>query len=73
MTKLLKQAFNKVSSLPLAEQNAFAERILAELQADERWDKTFEETADTLALLVAEAEEEYDRGETEPLDIERLA
>ena len=73
MTKLLKQAFDQVSSLPPAEQNAFAERILHELRMDAQWDKTLEESADALAQLAADALDQHERGETALLDIKRLA
>jgi len=73
MTELLKQAFDKMSNLPPAEQNAFAERILHELRMDARWNKTLDESADTLAQLAADALGRHERGESEPLDLHRLA
>jgi len=73
MTKLLKKAFDKMSSLSPAEQNAFAERILHELRMDARWDKTLDESADALEQLAADALDRHERGETDPLDIRRLA
>jgi len=73
MTKLLKKAFDKMSSLSPAEQNAFAERILHELRMDARWDKTLDESADALEQLAADALDRHERGKTDPLDIRRLA
>lgn len=72
MTDLLEQAFQQARKLPVAEQNAFAERVLAELRADERWDKLFDESIDVLEKLAAEARAMRERRETIPLDIERL-
>lgn len=37
MTKLLQQAFAEAERLPSAEQDAFAEWMLEELRAEERW------------------------------------
>jgi len=73
MTELLKQAFAEASNLPPAEQNAFAKRILHELRMDAKWDKTLDESTDALAQLAADALALHERGETEPLDIRRLA
>jgi len=73
MTELLKQAFAAASSLPPAEQNAFAQRILHELRMDAKWDKTLDESTDALAQLAADALDQHQRGETEALDIRRLA
>lgn len=73
MTELLKQAFDKVSSLPPAEQNAFAARILHELRMDARWNKTFDESTDALERLAADALDRHERGESESLDLHRLA
>jgi len=73
MTELVKQAFAEVSNLPPAEQNAFARRILHELRMDAKWDKAPVESTDALAQLAADALDRHARGETEALDIERLA
>src|SRR5687768_5464673 len=38
MTELLKKAFEQASKLPPKEQDAFAALVLAELEADAKWD-----------------------------------
>jgi len=47
--------------------------ILHEMRMDAKWDKTLDESTDALAQLAADALDRHERGETEPLDIERLA
>lgn len=73
MTELLKQAFAEASNLPPVEQDAFAARILHELRMDARWDKTLDESTDALVRLAADALDRHERGESELLDIRRLA
>lgn len=73
MTELLEQAFAEASNLPPAEQDAFAARILHELRMDAKWDKTLDESTDALAQLATDVLDRHERGETEPLDIKRLA
>lgn len=73
MTELLKQAFAEASHLPPVEQDAFAARILHELRMDARWDKTLDESTDALARLAADALDRHERGESDPLDLNRLA
>lgn len=72
MTELLKQAFAEASSLPPAEQDAFAARILHELRMDARWDKTLAESTDALKRLAADALDRHERGESESLALNRL-
>ncbi len=67
MTKLLGKAFAKVAELPEAEQDKFAEWILAELESDRKWDAAFVRSQDLLARLADEALEEDRQGKTQPL------
>ena len=59
MTELLEQAFAEAAKLPPAEQDALAMWVLAELRAEERWDRAFAASADTLAQLADEALAEH--------------
>lgn len=72
MTKLLEKAFKKAEALPEMEQNALARRLLLELEAEKRWEKTFAESEDVLDKLADEALEARRRGKTKPLDMSKL-
>lgn len=72
MTTLLQQAFDEAAKLPQAEQDLLASRLLAELTAEDDFDRTIAGSADKLARLAAEALAEHRAGLTEELDPERL-
>jgi sulfite reductase beta subunit-like hemoprotein len=72
MTKLLEQAFAEATKLPAAEQELLASRLLAELAAENDFDRAIVASADKLAGLAAEALAEHRAGLTEELDPERL-
>lgn len=64
MTKLLEQAFSKVSKLSEQDQDAIAEIVLAELASEERWDELFASSQDLLSELAEEALAEHAAGKT---------
>ncbi len=68
MTKLLKEVLAKLSKLPPERQDELAAGLLAEMEDEARWDKSFAESQDVLAKLADEALEEFRRGETRPLE-----
>jgi len=72
MTKLLEKAFEEASKLPELEQNALAKRLLDELVAEKKWEKTFAGSEDILSSLADEAIGEHRQGRTKPLDIDSL-
>ncbi len=72
MTKLLEQAFKKASKLPEVEQNAFAKWLLGELEAEKEWEKRFAGSEDVLDRLADEALEAHSKGESKPMDFNRL-
>jgi len=72
MTRLLKEAFARVSELPAATQDELARWLLSELKSERRWSKLFDESKDALARLAEEALAEHKRGETQELDPEKL-
>ena len=72
MTELLKKAFERASKLPPKEQDAFAALVLAEIEAEGRWDKAFAGSQGTLESLADEARSELKAGRTEPLDPDTL-
>jgi hypothetical protein len=72
MTELLRKAFEQAAKLPPSEQDAFAALVLAELEADARWDGAFGESLEELGALADEARSEFSAGRTEPLDPDKL-
>ncbi len=68
MTELLKDVLAKLAKLPAQRQNEIAALLLAELEADERWDELFAKSQDKLEVLADEALDEYARGKTRPFD-----
>jgi hypothetical protein len=72
MTKLLQEAFAEASKLSAAEQDLLASRLLAELAAEDEFDKTIARSAQKLARLAEEALAEHRAGQRQELDPERL-
>jgi hypothetical protein len=72
MTTLLQQAFDAAAKLPAAEQDVLAARLLAELAAEDDFDRAIQASGEKLVSLAAAALAEYRAGQTEPLDPERL-
>ncbi len=68
MTKLLKEVLAKLSKLSPERQDELAAWLLAEMEDEARWDKSFVESQDALEKLADEALEEHKRGETRPLE-----
>ncbi len=68
MTKLLKELIDKLSRLSPERQDELAAWLLAEMEDEARWDKSFAESQDALEKLADEALEEHKRGETRPLE-----
>lgn len=72
MTTLLQQAFAEAAKLPQAEQDLLATRLLAELAAEDDFDRALARTSDKFASLAQEALAEHRAGLTEKLDPEQL-
>jgi len=68
MSTLLKQALERVGSLPPDEQDAIAAQILTSLEDESAWRRRFAERRDVIRRLAREALEDDERGETLPLD-----
>ena len=66
MTKRLQQAFEAASELPAEDQDSLAEAILAELEDEQRWAKSFASRPDVLERLAEEALDEHRAGQTKP-------
>lgn len=67
MTKLLEKAFTEASRLPSATQNIIAQRLLEDIDAEEKWDDTFAATQNELFYLADEAIADFQNGKTKPL------
>ena len=72
MTTLLQQAFAEAAKLPTDEQDLLASRLLAELAAEDEFDRAIARSSEKLAYLAAEALAEHRAGQTKELDLERL-
>jgi hypothetical protein len=72
MTSLLQQAFALAANLPQAEQDVLASRLLAELAAEDDFDRDIARSSGKLVGLAREALAEHRSGQTEELDPERL-
>ncbi len=68
MTTLLKDVIAKLAKLPEDRQNELASFLLAEMEADDRWDELFAKSQDKLEAMADEALEEHARGDTRPCD-----
>ncbi len=72
MTTLLERAFAEAAKRPVAEQELLASRLLAELAAEDDFDRAIAGSTDKLALLAKEALAELRAGQTEELDPDHL-
>ena len=72
MTTLLERAFVEAGKLSSAEQDLLASRLLAELGAEDEFDRVIAASADKLAVLAKEALAEHREGLTQELDPDKL-
>lgn len=72
MTRLLEEAFARVSELPEEAQDEVARWLLSELESERRWSALLARSPDALAQLAEEALAEHERGETKELDPQNL-
>lgn len=68
MTEALKKAFEAAARLSESAQDELATAILAEIEAEARFDAAIESAPRKLERLADEALAEYREGHTEPLD-----
>lgn len=71
MTPLLERAFAEAAKLSPAEQDLLASRLLAELTAEDEFDRAIARSTDKLTHLAAEALAEHRGRRTEKFDPER--
>jgi hypothetical protein len=72
VTTLLREAFERAAALPPQEQDLLASRLIAELAAEDEFDRAIAASADKLAGLAREALAEDEAGLTEDLDPDKL-
>lgn len=72
MTKLLESVVLRLRELPETEQDEMAQRILADLEDEERWDEKFAHSQDTLSRLAAKARADIQAGKTQPMGMDQL-
>jgi hypothetical protein len=72
MTKLLEQAFKEAAELPANEQDLLASRLLAELAAEDEFDRALANSGEKLAQLAEHAVAEHRAGLTHELDPDQL-
>ena len=71
MTVLLKEAFQKASSLPEKDQDTFARFLIVEIDEETEWEKSFASSQNELACMAKEALAEHKAGKTKPMDFPR--
>ena len=64
MTTLLKEAIDKVKTLPEPLQDQIAQELLEEVEWESKWDKTFSNSQDVLDRLAQKALDEFESGKT---------
>ncbi len=72
MVTLMDQAIERLRGLPPDRQERFARFLLHELTADGDWERTTQAHPEAVRRLVDEVLAADRRGETEPLDVDRL-
>ena len=72
MTALLQKAFAEAAKLSDSEQEVLASRLLAELAAEDDFDRAIARSSNKLVTLAREALTEHRAGQTEVLDPERV-
>jgi hypothetical protein len=72
MTNLLDEAYAAAKELPEEEQEAIGAVLLAEIDADRRWDELLAKPSDVIERMADKALEDYRLGRTLPLDPETL-
>ncbi|MDK9719834.1 MAG: hypothetical protein OEL53_01475 [Rhodospirillales bacterium] len=68
MNKMLEKAIAELAKLPETEQEAYAARLLDELEIERSWDERFARTQDLLGDMTARARAEAAQGGLYPFD-----
>ncbi|MBF0468246.1 MAG: hypothetical protein HQK61_05095 [Desulfamplus sp.] len=72
MTELLEKVFKKASILPEYMQDMLAKEFLQEMEWEEKWDSTLQNTQTALDKLTLKAMKQYREGKTKEMGIDDL-
>jgi methylase of polypeptide subunit release factors len=72
MTNLLDEAYAAAKELPEEEQEAIGAVLLAEIDADRRWEELLAQPSDVIERMAEQALENHRLGKTLPLDPDTL-
>jgi hypothetical protein len=72
MTRLLAKAFEEAGRLPDKLQDELAEKLLEDLEGEEKWDATLASSLDVLDKLADKALEDYGAGRTKKMGFDEL-
>lgn len=72
MTIRLKEAFAKAAGLVDELQNELAEELIADIEAESRWDQTFKDTQDKLAKMADKALKNFEEGKFKKMGFDQL-
>ena len=68
MSKLLDEAYAAAKELPEQEQEAIGAWLLAEIDADRKWDELFAQSSEVIERMADKALEDHRRGLTRLLE-----
>jgi len=72
MTKLLEQAFTKVSSLPDELQDTIAQNLIQEVEWESQWEETLSTNQESVDDMALKALQEFKEGKTDMLGFDEL-
>lgn len=72
MTKLLEQAFTKVSSLPDELQDTIAQNLIQEVEWESQWEDTLSANQESVDDMALKALQEFKEGKTDMLGFDEL-
>jgi methylase of polypeptide subunit release factors len=72
MSNLLDEAYAAAKELPEQEQEAIGAWLLAEIDADRKWDELFAQPSEVIERMADKALDDHRRGRTRPLDPDTL-
>ena len=72
MTALLEEALAELQKLPPEQQDAIAALILEEMTDEEKWNRAFEQSQDTLTRLADKVRADKRVGKVKPLGFDDL-
>jgi hypothetical protein len=72
MTNLLDEAYAAAKELPEEDQEAIGAVLLAEMDADQRWEQLLSQPSDVIEQMIDKALENHRLGKTLPLDPDTL-